>query len=234
MSQTKPFDIEQLAYLSDEAFVHRCFVQAFRRVCNPSRAKHYLSALSSGTSRGEVVRSIFQEDEYAHQIDTAALRKLPFLDGELFLREAYRKILGRPIDNSGLGHYLQCLSKGEKKERILYDLATSPEGQVRQASQKELSKFVEFLAKKVVPQCPIKLKDVRRLMSLKDDDLVQQSYRLFLRRESDAAGLAVYQQALLNGLSTIRILHALAYSDEGRRFQKTVPVWFYLTFWRFD
>lgn len=232
MTKTKLFDIEQLAYLSDEAFIHHCFVRAFRRACNPSRAMHYLAALSSGTSRGEVMRSIFQEDEYPHPADTAALRNLLLLDGELFLREAYRRIFGRPIDNSGLEHYSQRLSKGENKKRILYDLATSSEGQARQSSHKYLTEFVEFLAREDVPQCPIKLKDIKRLIALKDEEFVQRAYWLLLRREADAAGLAAYQQALRNGISSIRILHSLAYSDEGRRFQKTVPVWLYLTFWR--
>lgn len=233
MSQTKSFDIEQLAYLSDEAFVHHCFVRAFRRVCNPSRAKHYLAALANGTSRGEVVRSIFQEDEYTHRIDTAALRKLPLLDGELFLHKSYGLILGRPIDNCGLEHYSKRLAKGDSKLRILHDLATSAEGQARWAQHPALNDFVDFLTREDNPRGHIRLDDIWRLMALKDDEFVQKAYRLVLRRKADVVGLAAYQQALRNGLSKIRVLHSLAYSDEGRSFQKTLPVRLYLTFGRF-
>lgn len=234
MSQARPFDIERVAYLSDEAFIHHCFVRAIRRVCNPSRARHYLAALASGTSRSQVARNIFQEDEYTHQINTAALRKLTLLDGELFLHEAYRKILGRPIDSGGLQHYLQSLSKGEEKLRILYDLATSPEGQARYALYPDLNDFVEHLTREYAPQGPIRLKDILRLTALNnDDEFVQKAYRVVLRRGADAAGLATYQLALRNGLSKIWFLHSLAYSEEGRDSQKTMAVRLYLMLGRF-
>lgn len=230
MHQTKLFDIEQLAYLSDESFIHHCFVRAFRRSCNPSLAMRYLAALSSGISRGEVVRSIFKECEYTLQTDTAALRNLLLLDGEQFLRTAYRIILGRPIDNNGLEHYSQCLTKGERKERILYDLATSAEGQARQFSHKGLCEFIDFLD---VPQRPINLMDIKRLFDLENDEFIYRAYRLFLRREADAAGFANYLRASRVGISKIKILHSLAYSAEGRKFQKTVLAWLYLTFGQF-
>jgi hypothetical protein len=233
MSQTKSFDIEQLAYLSDEAFVHHCFVRAFRRACNPSQAKHYLAALANGTSRGKVVRSIFQEDEYRHRIDTAALRKLPLLDGELFLHKAYGLILGRPIDNSGLETYSKRLAKGDSKLWILYDIATSAEGQARWAQHPELNDFVDFLTREYNPRGHIGLYDILRVMALNDDEFVQKAYRFTLRREADAVGLAAYQQALRNGISKIRVLYSLAYSDEGQCFKKTLLAQLFLTFGRF-
>lgn len=228
-----PFDIEQLAYLSDEAFIHHCFVLAHRHVCNPSRARHYLAALASGTSRGEVARGIFQEDEYAHQINTSALKKLLLLDGELFLHEAYRRILGRPIDDDGSRHYLQSLSKGEEKLQILNDIATSTEGQARRALHPELNDFVEFLTRENATQGPNRLIDIVRLMALKDDEFVQKAYRVLLRRDADAGGLAAYQAELRTGCSKVKILHSLAYSVEGRGFLKTVPFRLYMMFGRF-
>lgn len=233
MGQTKPFDINQLALLTDEAFIHHCFVRACRCVCNPSRAKHYLALLASGASRIEVARSIATEEEYPHQINTAALRSLLLVDGEVFLHKAYRQILGRPIDDGGLQHYSQSLLKGEKKIRILYDLATSSEGQARWALHPELSDFVRFLTSEGAFLGPIKLKDIVSIVGLKDDEFIQKAYRILLRREVDAIGLDAYQLALRNGLSKIRMLHSLAYSTEGRGFQKTLPVRLYLTFGRF-
>ncbi|MBU0499530.1 MAG: DUF4214 domain-containing protein [Gammaproteobacteria bacterium] len=228
MGYTKSFDINHLTSLTDEAFIHHCFARACRCVCSPSRAKHYLARLASGASRADVVRNIIQESEYPDQRNAATtLTKLVSLDGELFLHEAYRKILGRPVDNRGFEHYLQRLSKGEKKERILYDLVTSSEGQVRRIQHSELNDFVAFLTRQDDLRRPIVLKDIRRLLALRDDEFVQKAYRLILKREADATGLSAYQQALRNGLSRIRILHILACSDEGRRFHKTLPVRLY-------
>lgn len=229
MGHTKSFDINHLTSLTDEAFIHHCFVRACRCVCSPSRAKYYLTVLASGASRGDVVRNIIQEGEYPGQRNAATtLTKLVSLDGELFLHEAYRKILGRPVDNRGFEHYLQRLSKGEKKERILYDIATSSEGQARRIQHSELNDLVACLTRQDDLHRPIALKDIRRLLALKDDEFVQKAYKLVLKREPDTSGLSAYQQALRNGLSKIRILHSLACSDEGRRFQKTLPVRLYL------
>lgn len=233
MSNAKPFDIERVAYLSDEAFIHHCFVLAHRRVCSAWHVRYYMTLLSKGTSRREVAQSIFQDDEFTDQINTAALRRLTLLDGEWFLHQAYRKILGRPIDNSGLQNYLQSLSKGEDKLRILYYLATSPEGRARYALHPGLNEFAEFLTREYAPQGPIKLKDIVRLMALKDDEFVHKAYRVFLRRGADAAGLVTYQQALRNGLSKFRFLRSLAYSKEGRHFQKTMVVRLFLMLGRF-
>lgn len=232
MSQTKPFDVERLAYLSDEAFVHHCFVHAFRRVCNPSLAKHYITALGDGAARADVARNIFQEDEYTHQIGTAALGKLLSLDGDQFLHEAYKTILLRPIDESGLTHYLKRLQKGEKKARILYDLATSTEGQSRRADHPELNDFLQYLVRKGALHRPIQLKDIVALLTSNDNEFVAKAYRLVLMREADSEGFAAYQQALLNGLSRIEVLYSLAYSSEGQNFRKTFLVRLCLTLGR--
>lgn len=233
MNQVKLVETEELVYLSDEAFIHHCFVRILGCVCNPLRANQYLAALASGSSRKEVVQSIVKEDKYTHLTNTAALRKLPLLDGETFLREAYRRILGRSIDNNGVQCYSKSLLMGEKKLRILYDLATSSEGQARCALHPELNDFVKFLTRENALLVPIRLTDIVGLFTSKDDEFVHKAYRIFLKREADVAGLAAHEQALHNTLSKIKVLHSLAYSSEGRGFLKTLPVRLYLIFGRF-
>ncbi|MBP0441205.1 methyltransferase domain-containing protein [Tianweitania sediminis] len=54
------------------------------------------------------------------------------LDELAFLRTAYRSVLGRDIDESGLAHYLPLLREGHTTPReILRSLRASPEGQAR-------------------------------------------------------------------------------------------------------
>ncbi len=59
---------------------------------------------------------------------TASLRSLLTLDGSAFVREAYRAILGREADESGLQHYTQSVCEGTEKLEILRQLSQSPEG----------------------------------------------------------------------------------------------------------
>jgi hypothetical protein len=232
MRHTKSFDIGDVAHLSNETFIHHCFIRTFRRVCSPSRAKHYLAMLDSGISRDEVMRRILQEDGHTHQSNSHALRKLLSLDGDQFVDEAYRKMLGRPADVIGFEHYSQRLSRGEKKVRVLYDLATSSEGQMWRARNPEVNDFVELLIKESGFHRAIAIKDIWRLLATGDGEFIQAAYRLILRREADAAGLLAYQQAYRGLLWKIRILCSLAYSNEGQRFQKTFPARLFFAFAR--
>ena len=51
-----------------------------------------------------------------------------------FVVHAYRVILGRAPDPSGLHNYLSLVRAGKSKERVIAELATSPEGQSRGVS----------------------------------------------------------------------------------------------------
>lgn len=233
MSQVKSIDVGRLAYLTDEAFVHHCFVYGFRRVCSPVSAKRYIAELSGGVSRVDVVRKILGEDEFAHRIDTAALRRLPELEGEQFLREAYRRFLGRSIDQSGLEYYSERLESGYAKVAVLKELSSSTEGKARRADHPELEEFITYLGERSVNPALVRVKDVESLLSKCDREFVLGAYRLMLGREADAEGLAAYQSALLKGASKLRLLRSLAYSNEGRRIGRPLSVRLYLMAGRF-
>jgi GT2 family glycosyltransferase/glycosyltransferase involved in cell wall biosynthesis len=50
------------------------------------------------------------------------------LSGNLFIESAYRHVLGRPADISGLHHYLERLRRGTSKESVVAQLRNSREG----------------------------------------------------------------------------------------------------------
>jgi hypothetical protein len=60
---------------------------------------------------------------------TASVHASVFWDfyDEEFLQEAYRRLLKREIDPSGLNHYLPKIRAGESRYRVLYDLSRSKE-----------------------------------------------------------------------------------------------------------
>lgn len=59
------------------------------------------------------------------------LRDFLLLDPESFLTKAYSEILGRPADSTGFSHYLQRLSNGESKQKVLLAFINSTEGKER-------------------------------------------------------------------------------------------------------
>ena len=56
------------------------------------------------------------------------------LHGEAFVRAAYREVLGREADGSGLANYLTQLDRGRSKTTILLALRFSPEGRQQKRS----------------------------------------------------------------------------------------------------
>ncbi len=63
--------------------------------------------------------------------DAAVLSSLLALRDEAFVRAAYRALLGRDSDETGLAAYTAELRQGESRERILASLAASDEGRQR-------------------------------------------------------------------------------------------------------
>ncbi|MGW8420486.1 DUF4214 domain-containing protein [Comamonas sp. HJ-2] len=233
MSQTDLIDVALLEYLSDEAFVHHCFVKAFKSVCSPSRAKYYLLQLAGGMARADVARGIFLEDEYEHRVSATALRELPKLKGDLFIRKTYELVLGREADNSGIDHYSGRLVNGCGTLFVLKDILSSAEGSLRCANYPQLNEFRDFLNKEDNFYEDLTLSTVKYLTAAAEDEFIQKAYLIFLRREADAAGLENYQNARKNGLSRMRLLYSLAFSEEGRNFRKPLSIWIYLKFGRF-
>jgi hypothetical protein len=218
--------VAKLANLSDETFVHHAFVFHFRRICEPERAVYYLRQLRSGVSRVTVWEGIrtfaSKELDLGHRVGSNSLDALMALDGDQLIRGAYRLILGRSADASGLDHYLGRLNRGENKAAILYSLLTSAEGLVRTDHVSHLRRWADkFRSELSIPRV-LNVASVFRLGALNGEAFIRTAYRTIIGREADSDGLSTYLNALEQGTSKIRIIVALFASEEGRRRPQTI------------
>jgi hypothetical protein len=97
------------------------------------------------------------------------------LSGEPFIRAAYRAILGRDVDDTGLDHYLGRLARGDKRISVLSELANSPEA-VARASHHDLAHAPAEIFIDVI---------YRRLLGRSPDPVGKESYLAALRRHSN-------------------------------------------------
>lgn len=68
------------------------------------------------------------------------------LNGDDFIREAYRQVLGRPADEDGLRHWADKLAEGTTKLQCLSELAGSVEGRYRRIRLVPLAEYLERIA----------------------------------------------------------------------------------------
>lgn len=135
-------------HLSDEAFVERAYALALRRLPDADGLAHYLSRLRAGESRAAVLKSL--HDGAAHEAamvvapgaeppaQSGDLGAVMRLDGEAFVRAAYRYVLKRPADPGGLRAYLGKLGLGEDKLALLRALRQSAEARASDMDHAEL------------------------------------------------------------------------------------------------
>lgn len=119
------------------------------------------------------------------------IAELVSLPDETFLREAYRLVLGRDIDTSGLEGYTRRLARGGSRESILVDLACSVEARTRFAPP--------------------------ALLELPEEAFIDSAYVRFLGRNADPGGMQNYLAQLGKHGDRMRILRALGGSWEARR-----------------
>ena len=85
----------------------------------------------------EVPRMVEMTPQPFHQntvTNPTTVDQLMAADGVDFLKAAYRVLLLREADSSGLENYLKAMSAGLRKTKIIYSLATSPEGRAANAN----------------------------------------------------------------------------------------------------
>lgn len=113
------------------------------------------------------------------------------LSGDDFLRAAYRAVLGRDIDDSGLTHYRKALANGKSKAKVLVDLYRSDEAQRR-------ANFAD-------------------LAGLADSDFISTIYLHILGRTADPDGRRNYLKILSENRDRQHIIRALENSTEALR-----------------
>jgi hypothetical protein len=142
--------------------------------------------------------------------------KLLGFDGDDFVREAYRAILGRDADPNGLAYYGRRLANGDAKQQILVDLRCDPEGQARMLPVEGLDALVASLQPRSSGADVAKPSSASDLLTLHGSKFVRAAYLAILDREPDAEGLARYLEVLQAGWSRSFVLDALASSPEGQ------------------
>ena len=129
------------------------------------------------------------------------LDQLLALQGEEFVRAAYRAILGRDADDDGLRHYLKRLSLGEAPTSVLEALAASTEGRAH-LGQALVTDADQALA---------------LLQGTSDRDFVEGLYKRLLGRGADPGGLANYLHVLAGNQGDRRaIATGMFASEEGK------------------
>ncbi|WP_232493689.1 DUF4214 domain-containing protein [Novosphingobium kaempferiae] len=119
------------------------------------------------------------------------IAELVSLQDEAFLHEAYRLVLGREIDTSGLEGYRRKLAQGRSRQSVLVALARSKEAQARFAPP--------------------------ALFELSDEAFVDAVYVRMLGRNADADGMRHYLGQLGRHGDRMRILRGIGASEEARR-----------------
>lgn len=104
---------------------------------DPIGLQHYVGKLEQGVSRKRIAREIGRSGEAvayrAQRAVTAggvrSVADLLKLDGEPFVHAAYKVLLGRDADPTGLAHHLALLEDGEDRAAVILGLHRSAEGQ---------------------------------------------------------------------------------------------------------
>jgi hypothetical protein len=119
-------------------------------------------------------------------------------DDNEFVGNAYWAMLGRSVDNDGLGIYKARLSEGMSRIDVLQQLRRSTEGQAHGAHIRGLDAA----------------KTLEELLAHDDCAFVCCAYQTFLIRPVDQGALKHYLAALRDGLERLQVLNELRRSEE--------------------
>ncbi len=225
---------DDLAGLTDEAFLRTAYVTLLGRAADAAGTRDYLARLKSGVGRKQVWAEISTSEEAqrhltrrapaTHSVAPAsgtvqAVGDLLRLEGAAFIAEAYRQVLGRDVDATGARNYGSRLAAGDSKEQILADLRSDPEGQAfnsRLAGLDDLVRAVQAGKGGAAGS-------LDELLALDGPAFVKGAYQLLFRREADDGGLARYCPLLRQGFSKLFVLDALYTSPEARDKGASLP-----------
>jgi hypothetical protein len=153
----------------------------------------------------------------------AHVRELLRKEEAEFLQAAYRAILGREADATGLRHYAQRLAAGDSREQVLADLRRDPEGRAFNASIAGLDELVARSAPPAAAPAQPAATHVDDLLALSGEPFLRAAYLAILRREVDPEGLRRYMDVLRSGYSRSHVLKELAASSEARAASAGLP-----------
>lgn len=228
--------VESFQGLGDEAFLRQAYLSLLGRAPDPAGAAAYLARLRSGVSRVQVWSEIASADEarrFASRNPAGpaaaatslrpvnSVNDLLMLEGVDFVRQAYRSVLGREADASGMRDYAMRLASGTSKQQLLADLRCDPEGQARGATLVGLDEMVrQVQAGGAEVGAPVSLDD---LLVMHGQQFVRAAYLILFKREPDPQGLARYLELLRSGFSTMFVLKALYEAPEALEKSARLP-----------
>ncbi len=135
---------------------------------------------------------------------------------EQFVRNAYRRLLGREPDPEGFGACLEQLRAGSTRARILGGIARSPESVARAGAAGGLGELVHAAeARDREITWPV-ASTYEELLGLADGRFVRCAYLTVLGRPAEPGGFHGYRGQLRAGISKTAILASLRESAEGR------------------
>jgi len=139
-----------------------------------------------------------------------SVQQMFLLDGEEFLKAAYRQCLKREAGQADLEIYLPRLENGElSKEDIVYYLCISEEGEKK-----------EFREKGIV----FHRLQLSQLMSKNGEEFISNAYHWILDREPDEKGKEDIGRALsANQMTKEEVLYSMLQSEEAKARAVSVP-----------
>jgi len=215
--------VSALNGLGDDAFLQRAYSTLLGRAPDPIGLRDYLARLRAGVQRAQVWGELACSEEARRfaskpiaRPNTAAapkatlpssLLQLLQLDGSEFLQQAYRVVLGREADPTGLRDRLQVLDAGGSKSQILADLRCDPEGLAYASSFSGLDDWIKLVQQQA---------SVWDLLALNGEMFLIGAYVALFRREPDVHGFQRYLELMQSGASRTFVLMELFNSPEAR------------------
>lgn len=214
--------VSTLDGLGDDAFVQKAYVALLGRPVDPTGLKEYVARLRAGVQRSQVWSELAISEEArrfaarqparagastANPVAASSLADLLALEGAEFVRQAYRCVLGREADPSGLSGYVQRLEAGTSRSQLVADLRCDPEGKAFDSKMPGLDDWVKLVQHKST---------VADVLTWHGPMFLVAAYVALFEREPDPDGLARYMGLLKAGASRTFVLTELANSPEAR------------------
>lgn len=211
---------DELAGLSDEAFVHHSYVRALHRPCNLNEARRALGTLAAGGSRCSLLSEIGSVAPHGRQLPSSqmerSLAKLLKLEGSDFVRRAYIFVLKREADPQGMAIYQNAMDAGISKQEILLSLLQSVEAMKLISTISIADAFSALTGRPVNEPFPLSVSHILNLQKIHNDLFLEAAYRAILGRAADSIGLIHYTKQLVLGRSKWHVIGDLVFSSEAR------------------
>jgi hypothetical protein len=224
MSSIDPSLLASLQPLDEQSFVGKAYLALLGRPVDPGGFRNYLNKLKAGVPRAQICEELARSEEGRRhaarargvpvipQPRIASISDLLALDGEEFLELAYRTLLGREIDPTGLMDYSARLAAGVPKLQVVADIHSGPEGQARGAQLAGLKDALQGLRRAKEAISPASLADV---LKLGDDHFLAAIYRLLLSRAPDPKESRIYSGLLQSGLSRMYVVREIVMTSRA-------------------